>query len=61
MQGENQYVDETSVVDPGYDPGCSSRIQIFYPSRIPDSKVKKAPDPESGSLTLDEPSLNAAL
>ncbi len=28
-----------------YDPGCSSRIQIliFYPSRIPDVGVKKAP------------------
>jgi hypothetical protein len=29
-----------------YDPGCSSRI------RIPDSEVKKAPDPGSGSATL---------
>jgi hypothetical protein len=30
-----------------YDPGCSSRIriQIFYPSRIPDPGVKKA-DPQ---------------
>ncbi len=32
-----------------YDPGCSSRIRIltFYPSRIPDPGVKKAPDPRS--------------
>jgi hypothetical protein len=29
-----------------YNPGCSSRIQIFYPSRIPDPGVKKAPDPD---------------
>jgi hypothetical protein len=31
------------------DPGCSSRIRIltFYPSRIPDPGVKKAPDPKS--------------
>jgi hypothetical protein len=37
-----------------YDPGCSSRIRIptFYPSRIPDPGVKKAPDPGSGSKTL---------
>ncbi len=28
-----------------YDPGCSSRILMFYPSRIPDPEVKKAPDP----------------
>ncbi len=35
-----------------YDPGCSSRIRIFYPSKIPDPGVKKAPDPESGSTTL---------
>ncbi len=27
-----------------YDPGCSSRIRILYPSRIPDPGVKKAPD-----------------
>jgi hypothetical protein len=29
-----------------YDPGCSSRIRIliFYPSRIPDPGVKKAPN-----------------
>ncbi len=32
-----------------YDPGCSSRIRMltFYPSRIPDPGVKKAPDPGS--------------
>jgi hypothetical protein len=32
-----------------YDPGCSSRIRMltFYPSRIPDPGVKKAPDPRS--------------
>jgi hypothetical protein len=37
-----------------YDPGCSSRIRklIFYPSRIPELGVKKAPDPGSGSATL---------
>jgi hypothetical protein len=37
-----------------YDPSCSSRIRIltFYPSRNPDSMVKKAPDPGSGSATL---------
>ncbi len=31
-----------------YDPVCSSRIRIltFYPSRIPDPGVKKAPDPD---------------
>jgi hypothetical protein len=39
-----------------YDSGCSSRIRIltFYPSRIPDPGVKKAPDPGSGSATLVE-------
>jgi hypothetical protein len=37
-----------------YDPGFSSRIRIliFYPSRIPDPEVIKAPDPGSGSATL---------
>jgi hypothetical protein len=32
-----------------YDPGCSSRIRMltFYPSRIPDPGIKKAPDPGS--------------
>ncbi len=37
-----------------YNPGFSSRIQIltFYPSRIPNPGVKKAPDPGSGSATL---------
>ncbi len=36
------------------DPGCSSRIRMltFYPSRIPDPGVKRAPDPGSGSATL---------
>jgi hypothetical protein len=36
-----------------YDPGCSSRIRslTFYPSRIPDPGVKKAPDP--GSTTME--------
>jgi hypothetical protein len=36
-----------------YDPVCSSRIRIllFYPSRIPDPGVKRAPDPGSGSAT----------
>jgi hypothetical protein len=36
------------------DPGCLSRIPDpdFYPSRIPDPGVKKAPDPGSGSATL---------
>jgi hypothetical protein len=29
-----------------------SRIRIFFPSRIPDPGVKKAPDPGSGSATL---------
>ncbi len=35
-----------------YDPGCSSRIRMltFYPSRIPDPGVKKAPDPGSATL-----------
>jgi hypothetical protein len=33
-------------------PGCSSRIRnlTFYPSRIPDPRVKKAPDPGSATL-----------
>jgi hypothetical protein len=37
-----------------YDPGCSSRIRIlaFYPSRIPDPGVKKAPGPGSATLHL---------
>ncbi len=35
-------------------PGSGFRIQIwiFYPSRITDPGVKKAPDPGSGSATL---------
>ncbi len=37
-----------------YDPGCSSRIRIFNPSRIPDPGVNKALDPGSGSATLGE-------
>ncbi len=38
-----------------YDLGCSSRIRMltFYPSRIPDPGVKRAPDPGSGFATLD--------
>ncbi len=36
-----------------YDPSCSSRIRIFYPSRIPEPVVKKAPDPWFGSATLE--------
>ncbi len=35
-----------------YDPGCSSQIPTFCPSRISDPGVKKAPDPGSGSTTL---------
>ncbi len=37
-----------------YDPGCSSRIRMltFYPSRIPDSGVKKTPDPGSATLVF---------
>ncbi len=40
----------TSVADLG----CLSRIPDpdFYPSRIPDPGVNKAPDPGSGSATL---------
>jgi hypothetical protein len=34
------------------DPGCSSRILIFYLSRIPIQGVKKAPNPGSGSAIL---------
>jgi hypothetical protein len=38
-----------------YDLGCSSRIRIltFYPSRIPDPGVKKAPDPGSRIRNTD--------
>jgi hypothetical protein len=32
--------------------GFRVRILIFHPSRIPDSGVKKAPDPGSRSATL---------
>jgi hypothetical protein len=37
-----------------YDPGCSSPIRIltFYPSRIPEPGVKKAPDPGSATLQV---------
>ncbi len=38
------------VVHPGS--GSRMRILTFYPSRIPDPGVKKAPDPGSGSVTL---------
>ncbi len=45
-----------------YDPSCSSRIRIrmltFYPSRIPDPGVKKAPDP--GSLPTTPHPLNTS-
>jgi len=34
-------------------PGSRIRMLTFYPSRIPDPGVKKAPDPGSGSATLD--------
>ncbi len=39
-----------------YEPGYSSRIRIliFFPSRIPDPGIKKAPDPASGSTTLQK-------
>jgi hypothetical protein len=33
-------------------PGSRIRKLTFYPSRIPDPGVKKAPDPGSGSATL---------
>jgi hypothetical protein len=35
-------------------PGSGSRIQIliFYPSRIPDTGVKKTPDPGPATLVL---------
>ncbi len=36
-----------------YETGFSFRILTFYPSRIPDPGVKKAPDPGSGSATLE--------
>jgi hypothetical protein len=34
-------------------PGSRIRMLTFYPSRIPDPGVKKAPDPGSGSATLE--------
>ncbi len=36
-----------------FHPGSRIRMLIFYPSQIPDPGVKKAPDPGSGSATLD--------
>jgi hypothetical protein len=47
-----------------YDPDCSSRIRMltFYPSRIPDPGVKKAPNPGSrirNTGILDLQSLNS--
>jgi hypothetical protein len=36
-------------------PGSVYRILIFYPSRIPCSGVKRAPDPGSGTLLLSLP------
>jgi hypothetical protein len=36
-------------------PGFRIRMLTFYPSRIPDPGVKKAPDPGSGSATLSPP------
>ncbi len=33
-------------------PGSVSRILIFYPSRISDAGVKKAPDPNSQHCVL---------
>jgi hypothetical protein len=35
-----------------FHPGFRIRALTFYPSRIPDPGVKKAPDPGSGSATL---------
>ncbi len=35
---------------PKYDPGCSCRILIFYPPRIPGSKRHLIPNPGSGTL-----------
>ncbi len=37
-----------------FHPGSRIRMLTFYPSRIPDPGVKKAPDPGSGSATLKE-------
>jgi hypothetical protein len=36
-----------------YDPGCSSRILIFYRTHPGSSGPKKAPDPVTGSATLE--------
>jgi hypothetical protein len=38
-----------------YEPGCSSRIRILVFLPIPDPRVKKAPDPGSGTATLPPP------
>ncbi len=40
------------VVHPGS--GYWIRILTFYPSRIPDPGIEKAPDPGSGSATLSK-------
>jgi hypothetical protein len=37
-------------------PGSRILMLTFYPSRIPDPGVKKAPDPGSGSTTLQKSS-----
>jgi hypothetical protein len=44
-----------SIPDPGSDffhPGSQIRMLTFYPSQIPNSGVKKAADPGSGSSAL---------
>ncbi len=38
-----------------YDSDCSSRILIFYPSRIPGSKRHRIPDPRSATLDETDP------
>jgi hypothetical protein len=40
------------LIIPDPDPGSGYRILTFYPSRIPDPRVKNAPDAGSGSATL---------
>ncbi len=40
------------IPEPEPGSGTKIRILIFYPSRIPDPGVKKAPDPGSDSATL---------
>ncbi len=51
---EFKYFNPWLISTQTYDPGCSSRIRIliFYPFRIPDPRVKKAPYPGSASATL---------